>query len=556
MFVRLTKKPNDRVSIRIVENYRDGDKVKQRTITGVGTAHKDDVTKIDSLKRVGEEMIIKLKNEDDPVLPGLESIIHAPQKRETKQDIPADMVSIQGLKEESRIFEGVEDIFGKAFDSLSLLNSIDTGYKKKEANDLLKDVVLARLSDPTSKKKSVKNIEKDKNKKLDLDQVYRMMDKVHENEDRIKTKICDNTLDLFNQQVDVAFFDVTTLYFESFTPDDLRSSGFSKDNKFKETQVMLALITTTDGLPIGYELFPGNTYEGHTLITVIEQVEKNYNLSNTFIVADRGMFSKNNLEKLDEKNVKFIVAAKLKAMKKDFKNQVTDDVLKALEGHPDLKEWTKDYIYEGRRLVVNYTKKRASKDKKDRDRLVERIKKKMKNEKVLLADLINNTGTKKYLKIERKGSKEATLNEDKITEHAKWDGIHAVITNHLDKDLCSDQILKRYRNLWQIEAAFRVNKHDLKMRPIYHWTEKRIKSHVLICFMAYSLAAFVRYKLNKANIKISFEEIRDELERVQSSVVKDNVTGRRFILPSRPTEIQEKIYKVFGLEINDQIKFL
>ena len=547
MFTRLTKKPNDRVSIRIVENNRIDGKIKQRTITGIGTAHKDDVKKIESLKKIAEEMIIKLKNDNDPVLSGFEKIIHRPQNKTSKSS--PEMVSINGLKEEARIYKGSNEIFGKAMEELNLFDAIDTGNKKQESNELFKEIVLSRLSYPCSKRKTVKIIKGDRNLNINLDKIYRMMDKVHVNENRIRTKVRASTLNLFKQKVDVAFFDVTTLYFESFSPDDLRHSGFSKDNKFKETQVMLALITTTDGLPLGYELFPGNTYEGNTLITVIEQVQKDYDLSDTFIVADRGMFSKDNLQKLDDKAVKFIVAAKLKSMGKETKKQITEDVATILKEYNDIENWTKDYEFEGRRLVVNYSKKRASKDKKDRDRLVERIQKKMKNGKVRLADLISNTGTKKYLKIEKKGSKEATLNESKITEHEMWDGIHAVITNHKKNDLSSEEILRRYRNLWQIEAAFRVNKHDLKMRPIYHWTEKRIKAHILICFVAYSLAAFVKYKLHKKNIKLSFEEIRDELEKVQVSIVKDVITKKRFILPSKITSNQKKIYKVFDLKI-------
>jgi transposase len=416
--------------------------------------------------------------------------------------------------------------------------------------------VLGRLSAPVSKRKTSTILEIDKGIEIPLEKIYRMMDKAYANEEQIKKKICDQTLSLFNQKVDVAFFDVTTLYFESFTPDELRASGFSKDSKFKETQVMLALITTTEGLPIGYELFPGNTYEGNTLIKVIEQVEKNYDISNTFIIADRAMFTRSNLDKLDEKKVKFIVAAKLKTLNSTFKNAITSEVQEALRENPELEGWTKDFEYEGRRLVVNYSKKRAHKDKKDRERLVDRISKKMKNGEVRLSDLINNTGTKKYLKLEKKGAKTATLNQDKIDNEALWDGIHGVITNHHGNDLTSEQILKRYRGLWQIEAAFRVNKHDLRMRPIYHWSPRRIKAHILICFVAYSLTAFIKHKLLKEKIRLSFEEIKDELNRLQYSVVVDEKSKNKFILPSKLTKNQKAIYKALGLKIDQQAKII
>ncbi len=553
MFVRIVKKNDNHVSVRIVESQRVGDKVKQKTVCCVGHFHKDNIEKIEMHKRIAEEMIIKIKNEISPTLPGMETIIHAVKKKSSQEK---DMANIKSLEEEARINTGITDIFGHAYEQLNLMDTIATGYKQEESNELLQEIVLSRIHDPVSKRRSVRNIEQEKNESVDLDKVYRMMDKVFANQDRIKDKIRSSTLDLLNQKVDIAFFDVTTLYFESFTPDNLRNFGFSKDNKFKETQIMLALITTTEGLPLGYELYPGNTYEGNTLITVIEQLEKQYTLSDTFIVADRAMFTQENLSKLERKKVKFIVAAKLKTIKKAIKEQVVADVLQAKTDNTQLENFTKDYEYEGRRLVVSYSKKRADKDKKDRERLIERIEKKMTNGKVRLADLINNTGTKKYLKLEKKGAKEASLNTDKILEATKWDGIHGVITNHLSQELSSQEILKRYTGLWQIEAAFRVNKHDLKMRPIYHWTPNRIKAHILICFIAYSLTSFIRYKLNQKKIKLSFEEIQNELGRREASIVKDKITGKRFIIPSKITELQKSIYTALNLPISNKIKML
>lgn len=553
MFVRIVKKNDNHVSVRIVESQRVGDKVKQKTVCCVGHFHKDNIEKIEMHKRIAEEMIIKIKNEISPTLPGMETIIHAVKKKSSQEK---DMANIKSLEEEARINTGITDIFGHAYEQLNLMDTIATGYKQEESNELLQEIVLSRIHDPVSKRRSVRNIEQEKNESVDLDKVYRMMDKVFANQDRIKDKIRSSTLDLLNQKVDIAFFDVTTLYFESFTPDNLRNFGFSKDNKFKETQIMLALITTTEGLPLGYELYPGNTYEGNTLITVIEQLEKQYTLSDTFIVADRAMFTQENLSKLERKKVKFIVAAKLKTIKKAIKEQIVADVLQAKTDNTQLENFTKDYEYEGRRLVVSYSKKRADKDKKDRERLIERIEKKMTNGKVRLADLINNTGTKKYLKLEKKGAKEASLNTDKILEATKWDGIHGVITNHLSQELSSQEILKRYTGLWQIEAAFRVNKHDLKMRPIYHWTPNRIKAHILICFIAYSLTSFIRYKLNQKKIKLSFEEIQNELGRREASIVKDKITGKRFIIPSKITELQKSIYTALNLPISNKIKML
>ncbi len=199
----MVKKKNDRVSVRIVENQWVEGKVKQKVICNFGQLHKDE------------------------------------KKEESLQ------VCIESLEEELRVPMGIDDIFEPTYRQLSLFDGIDSGYKKDQTNDLFKQMVLCRIDDPVSKKKSVETLNREKGSEVNLDQVYRMMDKVFENEKRIKDKIAGRTLSLFKEKIDVTFFDVTTLYFESFIPDELRKCGYSKDNKIRETQVVLALMTTS-----------------------------------------------------------------------------------------------------------------------------------------------------------------------------------------------------------------------------------------------------------------------------------------------------------------------
>ena len=543
MFVRKVKKPNDHVSIRIVENKREGNKIKQRPVCSIGHCHKDDTEKVARLIRIAEKTVVNIKNDLKPALPGMEGAVHSIKKRKkTEGDIHSSH-----LQEEKRIQVGSEDVFSQIYHQCDLFDSIQTGKKQKENNEYLKEIVLARIRDPESKRKSVQSIKQDRDVNLNLNKVYRMMDKVYQNKKRIKNKICQKTISLLKEKVEVAFFDVTTLYFESFKPDDLRVSGFSKDNKVKETQIMLALITTSDGLPLGYELFPGNTYEGNTLIKAIDNVSQDYDIKTAFLVADRAMFTKNNLEELQKRGIKFIVAAKLRGMKQEYKGLILND----FHSDEEKSSLIKTYKYEGKRLIVNYSEKRALKEEKERIRLIERIKGKMQDGQVRLIDLVKNRGTKKYLKIDRKGQKTAGLDEQKIKQDAMWDGIHGVITNHQDLD--PESVLKKYRNLWQIEEAFRVNKHDLKMRPIYHWTPRRIEAHILICYMAYGLAAFIRRQLRQAKINLSFAKIRDELKYIQASVLKDTYTGKRFLLPSSGTPQQRAIYKALHLTMKEKI---
>ena len=164
-------------------------------------------------------------------------------------------------------------------------------------------------------------------------------------------------------------------------------------------------------------------------------------------------------------------------------------------------------------------------------------------EHIKIKDLIPNYGSKKFIKIE---NGDATIDDDRIEADAQWDGLHGVITNSKDKS--SVELLSRYRDLWQIEEAFRISKHDLKMRPIYHWSEPRIRAHILICFISLALAKQAVYRVGVQQDAMSFEQIRNELLHAQSSVVVDLSSKKRYIIPSHVTVNQKKLYQVFGLK--------
>ncbi|MBU0506929.1 transposase [bacterium] len=192
---------------------------------------------------------------------------------------------------------------------------------------------------------------------------------------------------------------------------------------------------------------------------------------------------------------------------------------------------------------MSYNSARAKKDAADRQRLVDRLMKKVKDGKVKIKDIIPNYGTKKYLQISHG---EATVNEAKIDEDAKWDGLYGVISNVKSK--APEELLQTYHGLWQIEEAFRVNKHDLKMRPIYHWTEKRIKAHISLCFLAFTLVKQATYRLSIQQTPMSFEQLRNELLHTQSSILVDLETKNKYRLPSKVTINQKNIYQAFGLK--------
>jgi transposase len=274
---------------------------------------------------------------------------------------------------------------------------------------------------------------------------------------------------------------------------------------------------------------------------MIESLQVEHYVQNVLLVADRAMFTEENLSLMEQLGVTYIVAAKLRSLPKQLKSKILSS-----EYTPGVVcsefQWINEFEHKSRRLIVAYSAKRARKDAADRQRLITRLMKKIKGGKIKLKELIPNYGSRKYVSIENDN---ATLNQARIEQDAQWDGLHGVITNSTEKNLTN--ILGRYRELWQIEEAFRISKHDLKMRPIYHWTEKRIKAHVAICFIAYALAKQAVYRVSLQQETMSFEQIRNELLHAQSSIVRDLQSKKNLVIPSNLNRNQKKIYQTFAV---------
>jgi hypothetical protein len=539
MFIRTKPRPNGKISVQIVESYRRADKVSQRIVRHVGQAANQ--REVDELSRLAQTIIAEMENQKRPLLP-----IFAPEDIYGAKPAAAeceDMVKIRDLREEQRVIEGVGEVFGKFYEDLGLGAALGSAKADRPWNEALKTLVIARLANPASKLRTAALLEEDYAVRLPVEKIYRVLDRLWEREDEVKGLVGKATRSLFRERVEALFFDVTTLAFESVAPDGLREFGFSKDGKFKETQVTLALVTTPEGMPLTYRLFAGNMYEGHTLVLMVEEIRKHYEVERVLLVADRAMFSDANLDYMDKAGVRYIVAARLRRLPKELRRRiVTDDDFRAAAVGDELS-WLKEYGHGGRRLVVSYSGSRAKKDAADRERLVDRLLKKVKGGKVRLSEVVPNHGTKKFLKVL---GGEAVVDEGRIAEDARWDGLHGVITN--EPELAATAVLQRYRGLWRIEETFRLTKHDLKTRPIYHWTPARIQAHILLCFMTLAVAKQAVYRLAVQKRPMSFERLRNELLHVQSSLMVDLATGRRYLVPSHVTVSVKEIYHAFGLK--------
>jgi hypothetical protein len=331
MFVRAKKKDENKWQVMIVESIRDGGSVSQKIVRNIGLAHSVDELK--KFEAIGEAAIVAIKNARQPVLPFADpNEVYKPTRKRLPVD---DKALVKNVFEDSRVVEGPEDIFGEVFEEIHLDGVFDDEFAApSEWSQTLKDVVLARIADPLSKLATSKYIANNFGRQIPVHKIYRMLDRLADADERVRMAVASHTTKVVGGKVDVLFFDVTTLYFESIEQDELRRFGFSKDCKFKETQVVLALIATTDGLPLAYDLFPGNTFEGHTLLPVIKKFKSKYLVNDILLVADRGMFSKNNLAEMDKEGVRYIVAAKLKGMKGDVKESILQSLEKIKPNDP------------------------------------------------------------------------------------------------------------------------------------------------------------------------------------------------------------------------------
>ena len=551
MFIRVTTTPNSpRKSVKICENYRKGGKVKQKIVHHVGIALDD--AEEEKLKAYAQELIVKitLQREEQSkqlsLFPLTEDDLQQcspsrkrgrPSHKRIEDILPPSQVSLADIDEEARIIEGVHEIGGAMFDEIygDLL-------PEKRAKKILKDVVLARLVAPSSKHKVQQKLSLDFGVHHSLDSIYRMMDTVFNKINTIKQRAFLKTQALFPEKVDMILFDVTTLYFESTDTDELRKFGYSKDHRFNTTQVVLALATNQDGLPVGYELFEGNRAEVTTLLSAIESWRQLFRIDKVCFVGDRAMFTSKNLAILRQHNCQYIIAAKLRKLPAE----VQADVLSNENYRPtvlgNMLGWVKEVELGCDRLIVSYKTSRAQKDRRDRDVILKKIEKNI-GKSGEASKLITNAGVKKYLSKNEQAT--VCIDDEKIMRDEAWDGLHGIITN-IPED-SAESLIEKYSRLWVIEESFRINKHTLEMRPIFHWKPNRIHAHIAICYMAFSVLRHLQYRINLTQ-KISINTILEELVHVQASIHIHKKTKDRYRVPGALSINARKIYKAFGIE--------
>ena len=389
---------------------------------------------------------------------------------------------------------GPELLLGKLFDEIGF-NSI--------ADELFRHLVITRLVYPVSKLKTVDYLAKYKGIQLSVYSIYRYLDKLQKHQiEQIKSISLQHTLKLLGNQMSIVFYDVTTLYFESKEEDEFKRMGFSKDGKHQQPQIVLGLLVSQGGYPLDYDVFEGDKYEGDTLIPIIEHFVSKHQVKQLIVVADAGLLSQKNMALLTEKQYQYILGARIKNENEAITKQILALPLQDGQCVSINRE-------DGTKLIVSYTKARAINDYKNRQRGFEKLEKKIKSGK-LTKQHINNKGYNKYLKIG--GEASISIDKEKYNDDKKWDGLKGYRTN---TSLTKEEVIEQYHQLWQIEKAFRISKHDLQIRPMYHQLKRRIEAHICIAFAACKIYKELERQLKEKKTGQSPEQAINILKTIQ-----------------------------------------
>lgn len=549
MYIR-TKKWQKTTQIQIVEWMRIDWKVKQKVLKHIWTRNNIDIFWIKDLLKAAEYIKYELENwKQTSLIPFDDEQIELDNKakeeqKELKDKLQEININIINIEEESKIIKWIIDIYWHMYEQLWFSDVFWNSTKTKNYANILKNITLARIAWPKSKRTSIEMLDSDYGINISLQWVY---DTMWEIDDEKINKIQDisfwYTKQILKEKINVLFMDGTTLYFESQEEDSFREKWYSKDGKFSETQVALTLLVTESWLPVWYKLYNWSHYEWNSLKDTIEEVEKKYEINKVVLVADSWFLNEENTTYLNERWNKYILWARIRNLPKVIQEQILDKskyIITKQDEAWNMLEWYIETEYKQKRLVVKYSKSRAEKDRNDREKNIEKLLKKQWKD---IRELVSNFGYKKFLKQDWEAT--ICIDEEKVNKAEVFDWLHWILTN--DAELTTNDIWKYYRWLWQVEESFRINKHDLLIRPIYHWTEQKIKAHVAIAFMAFSLVRHLEYRLELHWYNYSPEVIRRELLRVQGSIILDKTNPtKKWFLPSNISDIAKNIYSVVG----------
>lgn len=541
MFVRQLRRKNTKnISVQIVRSYRNAEgRPRQKIVCHMGSAPEGEL--LDALMRAAEvERRRRLHKDQLSLFPAentADKIMEV--RRRPPEDRPLPIADARLLEERKRFTMGYHEVFGKLYHQLGF--SRIWGARHRMSARLFRQAVVMRLAAPgDSKLGHSRKLARDHGVEVPVEKFYRMMDRLDDKRiEKLREMVSVEVLGLLGGEFEVVFFDVTTLWFASDADDGLKKKGWSKDGKHNRVQVVFALIQTSEGLPVGYELFPGNTADVKTLEPAVKKLRERHGVKRVVVVADAAMGSVGNRNMLSERGDDWVVAARLRKLDKESLERLWN-----YDGWTDVGEDKRvgELDIKGQRLVVRHCAKRARKDAHDRAKALERAKSRIKQ-------VVKGGGRRgRFIKVDG-----VSIDEEALKLDEKFDGLHGVWTSL--KDVPAKEVYRRYGELWRIERSFRVMKHTMAVRPVFHWTETRVKAHMAICFAAFALLRILVWRHNcfhGGREPLSEESVLGELGRVQASVVVDSGNGNQYLIPSSANHCQRSLYAAVGLKLKQR----
>lgn len=480
MFVRKKANPSGVVSVQIIDKSSG----KYKVIKTIGSSSEFEVIK---------DLVLKGQQWIDDYAGQVNIFTEADKIQEERQVVEHLFSNIESI-----LLNGSQLLLEKIYKSIGFDQIND---------DILKHLVIARLSHPMSKSATVSYLKDYFNEDIHYQEVYRYMDKLKaDQQEKIQHISITHTQAIMGGEIGLMFYDVTTLYFETDKSDELRESGFSKDGKHAQPQIVLGLLVSRDGYPLSYSIFNGKQFEGYTMLPIVDDFVHRYKLKDFVIVADSGLMNKRNIDLLESAGYLYIIGARIKSESIETKQWILS--------LPKQENEFYEHKRGQQRLIVGYSTKRAKKDRYNRDKGISRLEKAYKSGKIT-KEHINKRGYNKFLEISK--DIDISISKDKIREDEQWDGLKGYLTN---TSLSPQEIYEQYSGLWVVEKAFRVTKGTIEIRPMFHFTPKRIEAHVAICFVAFKVYKELERIIKQQGIKLSADKVIDIAKTITTIKVK------------------------------------
>jgi len=404
-------------------------------------------------------------------------------------------------------------------------------------NNIMKLMVFSRLLNPCSKKKTFEN--KDlffEHSDFSIDDIYRSLTFINKHIETLQTFIYEHIKDQYGSNTQTVYYDVTNYYFEIDEPDELRRKGVSKEHR-PDPIIQMGLLMDSIGMPIAYKLFKGNDNDCTTLLPVLKEIRRNYDLGRIIVVADKGINTAENIYYNLKRNNGYVFSQSVRRANKELKDYVLkedgytwygDEYKRKSRLYPreievmENGQKTKKRIDE--KQVIFYSKDYDKRAKAEREPALQKARELIKEPSKF--NRSTSYGAAKYIKnlnfdketgeiINTKGI--LSFDEKKLKEEEMLDGYYAIVTSEFNES--DDRIIDIYRGLWRIEESFKITKSDLESRPVYLSREDRIQAHFLICFIALVIARILQHRVGN---RYSVSKILESLGNVCCSHVQEN----------------------------------